>query len=129
MSASHLSARRKFNLPPPLLHQLSAFELSLVTWVQAIVSWFGSPVILIGSNHIGCDLLLALAGHSVVLNVFLEASDETRRAVLEAGAELRELIGARPPHRVLEVDVLSHPNFGIEQRHLALVAELLSLLL
>lgn len=87
------------------------------------------PVVLVGADHVAGNLLLALAGHQIVVDVLLEAADQAGRAVLDARAKLRQLVGARALERILEVDVLSHSDFRVEQRSLALVRQLLALLL
>mmetsp|Transcript_13911 Transcript_13911/g.41985 ORF Transcript_13911/g.41985 Transcript_13911/m.41985 type:complete len:303 (+) Transcript_13911:2227-3135(+) len=84
-----------------------------------------------------CSLALVLllnlqpthASHHWVIQVLLQAADDACMPVRHLAAQHRDLVGAGPLERVKEVDVFGHLLLLIEQRRLALEAQLVAVLL
>ena len=76
-------------------------------------------------RHMVRDLLLAGLRHSSVVQVVLQAADDTRMTVGNVLAKLRDGRAAGLLHGELEVNILSHADLLIEQGGTALVRKVL----
>jgi len=83
----------------------------------------GAPVVLRGVLHVLLHLGLARRGHARVRQVVLQAADGLGVPVLHVLAEAADVGAAALLHGELEVDVLGHADLLVEQRGLALVAQ------
>ena len=85
----------------------------------------GRPVVIGSVSCMVSNFFLAFLRHCSIVQVVLEASNDARMAMLNVLAELLNCAATLLFHWELEINVLSHVDFLVEQRRSALIRQIL----